>query len=245
MCTICTICCNLSFNVFAAKLQDTADSCISHSTWDTKFNACLRIIVGKEQNRTSSRGESFLYIYTIWYICQCKWCKECNSCSICPWTRVMSRVGDGSWCSHVDDDSTWAASLIDVVLLVRNANTLLVEREMPVWVTQRIYELCTIRTICKLYTICKLCIPIDPRDSKLHMYEYIHYESIHYGFWIAIVKIQLRIRICPPCGALLDFGNWIAEDAAPSVDICLEVTGITRCVQSLMNAVSFSHISQN
>ena len=55
--------------------------------------------------------------YTLWYIY--KLCNLCNLCSICPGTYV----GDGSLSSHVDDNSSWAASLIDIVLLVQDANT--------------------------------------------------------------------------------------------------------------------------
>ena len=64
--------------------------------------------------------------------------------------------------TFVDDDSSWVASLIDVVLLVQVANTLLGEREMLVWATQCIYKLHKKCKICKLYAICKLYIPIEP-----------------------------------------------------------------------------------
>ena len=76
-----------------------------------------------------------------------------------------NHVGDCSWCCQDDDDSSWAVSLIDVVLLVQDANTLPVKREMRT--TPRIYKLCTTCKLCKLCTICKLYISIDPQVSKL------------------------------------------------------------------------------
>ena len=32
--------------------------------------------------------------------------QKCNLCSICPETHIGDCIGDGSWCSHVDDDSS-------------------------------------------------------------------------------------------------------------------------------------------
>ena len=62
---------------------------------------------------------------------------------MCPGTPVGNGVCDGSWCSHVGDNNKWPASSCsaassaasactkcDAPVLLQNANTPLVEREM-------------------------------------------------------------------------------------------------------------------
>ena len=63
----------------------------------------------------------------------CKKCKKCNLYQICTGFHVGNRVGDGSWCRHVRDNNSSAASSTEVDLLEQDANASLVKREMPVW----------------------------------------------------------------------------------------------------------------
>ena len=155
---------------------------VEHRIWH-KFFHYVGSHCWQRAERNVLRGESFLYMYTSCSIC--KKCKKCNLCSICSRTHVGDGVGDGSWCRHVDDDSSWAVSLI--VLLVQDANTLLVEREMSVWATRRTHKLYKICKICKLYTICKLYIPIDPQVSKLHI-------SVFFGCFETLTGCQTPMR---------------------------------------------------
>ena len=72
-------------------------------------------IVGKEQNGMSWGANPFCTCthYATYENMQ----KKCNLCSICPRNHVGDGIGNGNRCRHVDDNSSWAVSLIYVVLL--------------------------------------------------------------------------------------------------------------------------------